>query len=370
MEKQFHISEVHEREIGIEFDDDPRVVDAPMEALQRKLDEAAVQLGAEERGIERPVRGFLRNPLSPEQKRFINTMLTLRISANNVLQQEGLKDVPIDERREKMKSLASVFKEQDIDVSYTRTRFHEACAESAGKERIWYMRESAAYNLARVFRVLNKLDIRPHLEDCFRPPEVQHGLLLRRIVDVALQNPDWSPENVFMASKSFTASVSGLAGHQAGAAIDVRFKSMQTDALFDLGNEYPEGSAVACINSPYVTGDQFVARMQFAHIMRMGGFKILDTENWHASHGDRGLSLDSHAPAMKAIYGPIRSFDPKTGEVRPWEDGKADIPFLADEDAYNLVSLARVNIEKDSPLGIIDRHRVLMNHKSFRRLQV
>lgn len=370
MQQEFYLDDRLEKDLEIEFADAPRVTQEYVRKLERRLDEAAIRLGAETREVEVPRKGFLAKPLTQRQRQFINSMLTPKIAIANVLQQEDLKKVPIDDCGEKMIALPEVFDQRGIDVTFTRSRFHLACGKSAGRQRIWHMRESAAHKLVQLFSVLNKIGIRPNMEDAFRPGEVQEGLFIRRIVEVAQQNPAWNDHSVMISSRSFTASVPGLAGHMAGAAVDVRFKTIGDDTflgltagdLYQLGNGYPEGSAIACIDNPYITGEQFFARQQFAHIMRMGGFKILRTENWHASHGDRGLGFDSHAHSIKSIYGPIRSFDPDTGKVEAWGKRDRDISFLDEDEIHLLIAEARKETEGGmrKPLDVID---------SFRKLQ-
>lgn len=145
-----------------------------------------------------------------------------------------------------------------------------------------------------------------------------------------------------MVTASLTAPAPGLAGHQAGAAVDARLKfAGQPEKFYELGNEYAEGDVIASIDSPYITARQWETRMYFAAAMRMGGFKLLRTENWHGSHGDRGMGADGAVHMGSARFGPLQSFERTTGRVQPYEPGWVEGWYLGAEERSALLAAAR-----------------------------
>jgi hypothetical protein len=101
---------------------------------------------------------------------------------------------------------------------------------------------------------------------------------------------------------------------------------------------------------PYVTFDEYFTRMTLAHFMRTGGFRLLRTENWHGSFGDRGLGLDGPLRMSKAMYGPIDSFDGVTGEIVPYDPDSIERPFLTPDETKNLAKIARIKPRPGEPM--------------------
>lgn len=290
-----------------------------------------------------PPKGVLTTELTPRKRRLLNQALVPVYAERNVTQQESLLNVEIVGSDEPMQSLIARTRHQ-VDVTFSNRPIHEACGESAGQRRLFYLRQGVTDRVFAVCKALNGVDLMAHVEDCWRHPEVQEGLYIRRIIEVARDYEEygWNCEQVKKASRSFTASIPGLAGHVAGAAIDLRIRHRSGQREFlDLGNDYPDGEAVSSLDFPYLTLEQWKARTIFAETMRIAGFKLLRTEDWHASHGDRGLSVDSHVHMRKAMYGPLIGFDRTNGSVQPYPADLIDRPFLTDQEVEDLVDEAR-----------------------------
>lgn len=330
-----------ERDLGIQFNDNPQIIKARMDRLHSDLEMAHAYLGGElVPDIVVPPKGFLIKALTEEQKVKVNVLLAEKYAFHHIPQQQILlQNVKIDECGEEMVFLPDILKKRGAKAEFSAKPFHEACGVYAHKPRIPWLRNAVAHKIAEVTYALNAIDVRPHFEDCYRPPEVQSGLYLRRLIAVARVNREWDLKTVKTIASSFTASIPGLAGHQAGAAIDLRFANFK-NKMADVGNDYPEGSVIACMDCPYVTADQFSNRQLFVYTMRWGGFKLLDTENWHGSHGDRGLGIDGTLTTRKAIYGPLINFT-ETGDIEPYKPHDVDIPHLTDMEVDIVMSLAR-----------------------------
>ena len=106
-------------------------------------------------------------------------------------------------------------------------------------------------------------------------------------------------------------------------------------------NTYAEGKPVSSISFPYVTAEQWRTRTIFAQTMQAAGLKLLDTEDWHASYGDRGMSIDRTARKTSARYGPLLGFDRLTGAVEPYPEERVDEAFFSASDIEEIVAGAR-----------------------------
>lgn len=76
----------------------------------------------------------------------------------------------------------------------------------------------------------------------------------------------------------------------------------------------------------------------------MGGLRDLDTENWHASEGDRGLSTDGSVKMQTAHYGPIRNFDQESGNIIPYEAEDIDVLYLTPSEIEFILRLSRIHL--------------------------
>jgi hypothetical protein len=210
------------------------------------------------------------------------------------------------------------------------------------------------------------------VEDCWRPPEVQEGLLLRRIIQIAFENPDWRPEKVQTVATSLTAPRPGLAGHQAGAAIDWTLRNFSYRRPFEpnLGNEYAEGGAISSLDFPYLTFQQWKTRTLFEQSMRLGGFKLLRTEDWHGSYLDRGMGIDG-IPMEKALYGPLQSFDVVSGTVEAYKPEDTEKDYISIEEVRHLVLTTyalKMRLKKKTSIEVL-RTILPIFRQHFRQVQ-
>ncbi len=334
-----------EKDNGIQFEEGGPHIQRRLDKLESDLDKMQARLGGDTMpNIIVPPKGFLVKGLMEQQKIELNRVLAEKYARRNVSQQRKLlEEMKVVDCGDEMVSLQAVLHQRKATASFSQRPFEESCGSYAGKSRIWWLRNEVAFKLANVIYALNAQQIKPLIEDCYRPPEVQRGLFIRRLVEVSRAHPTRDHDTIKTIASSFTASIPGLAGHQAGAAVDLRFGTY-SDKLNDIGNNYPEGSIVACLNCPYVTVEQFCNRQFFAQTMRWGGFKVLDTENWHASHGDRGLSIEGQIINKTAVYGPIYSFSASADNddaLDLYRRDELDIPHLSDNEVYQVIDLAR-----------------------------
>jgi len=326
-----------EQGINIRFRDPKQ---AEVMEVQDTLGKIADWMGHDLRMEGPPPKGFLIKELTEQQRNLLNAVLGLQYARRNAEQQAELRNVPLVESGEQMVDLREHL-QSGSQVSFSDKPFHEACGSYAKKKRIMCVRQEVATKLMLVCRALNEVHMSAHIEDCWRPPEVQQGLLLRRLVDVARANPDWNWEQVKMVAMSLTAPSPGLAGHQAGAAVDWRIYDIDGRDFLPLGNDYPEGGAHSSLEFPYLTAQQWRTRTLFASVMRMQGFRLLLTEDWHASHGDRGMGADG-ALTRKAHFGPLQSFNVQTEEVLAYEPQEREIPYFTDDEVQELILRARL----------------------------
>jgi D-alanyl-D-alanine dipeptidase len=342
--QDYYAEAAWENELGIRFCDPKK---RQVGELEKKLQEIADHLGVEMLPPVLPPKGFLIGRLTQDQRQKLNLLLGPKYAERNADQQLSLHQVIIQECNERMVSLQDTCVARDVKANFSTTTFHEACGVWAKKPRIMFTRMEVANGIAHVTKAFNAIGLKPYIEDCWRPPEVQRGLLIRRIVDIARKNIDWDTEKVKMVATSLTAPSPGLAGHQAGAAVDLRLQRTRNGKFLDIGNEYAETGAVSSIDFPYVTFSQWIARTLFANTMRMGGFKLLTTENWHASRKDRGMGVDGSITMQKALYGPLKHFDRKTGVVTPYPSEEVDVPALSDGTILTIVHAARTRKGND-----------------------
>ncbi len=307
--------------------------------VRREVEIMLAKLGVSEFELKPPMKGFLVHDLTLKQRAALNEALGLPYAQRNLAERENILKQPIHENRERVVHLPTYFARRNIKASFSTRPFHEACEQYAGTERIPYMRTSVAEQFADAFDALAELNMSPIIEDSWRPMEVQRGLYRRRVAGIAKNNKLWTPPEIAEVASSFTANMPGLAGHQAASALD--WGIMEGKTRLDVGNTYPEGKPVSSLDFPYVTYSQWRARKIFETLMLALGFKLLKTENWHASRGDRGMSLGTQVPAPKIIYGPIKNFDRTTGKVEPYPKNEIDVPFFTPDEIGEIVEQAR-----------------------------
>jgi D-alanyl-D-alanine dipeptidase len=152
-------------------------------------------------------------------------------------------------------------------------------------------------------------EVRLHLVEGYRPPEVQAALYeahrLRLVADLPQIDV---PESHRLASR-FVAPPS-VAAHPSGAAVDVTLLDAGGRPL-DMGTSLdatPEESNGACyFDAPGISALARDNRRLLAASLRAAGFVNYPTEWWHWSYGDRYWALVTWAAAAR--YGEVRLRD-------------------------------------------------------------
>ena len=356
--------------LGLQFEPaDERQIDQLRDSLQP----AADVIGGEVSEIVPPKDGFLVKSLTDSQRAHLNLVLTLSYASTNLGQQGQLRGVEIVENHEHVVDFRKYLQEngEGALATFGTMPIHEACGSVwAKKQRVMWIRKSTAAKLVSVCQGLNALNLQAVLLDMWRHEDVQRGLFYRRVTETAREydvgpggrkDKLWDWRQVKAASQSFTASIADLAGHMSASAVDLQLAHALSGGptarvagkrakrprdgrkleILPTGNTYPEGGAVSSLDFPYLTQEEWETRVIFMEVMRLAGFRLLRTENWHASHGDRGLGLDGSVHMKTAKHGPIRSFDPATGEVIPFEPEDAKHYFLDDREIERHVLRSR-----------------------------
>jgi D-alanyl-D-alanine dipeptidase len=281
-----------------------------------------------------PEKGFLANPLSPEQDKVIDAYLGPQYAKAGVDLQDSLRVIEIKETHEKMVSLPQLFNDSDTPLSLSAVPFHDACGQWAGKQRVFWVRENVARRILQAGQAIESLGYQLHIEDAFRPIGVQEGLFLRRVKLILKEHPEWINDwnKVWMEARSKTAVSPWMAGHKSGAAVDITVRTLAGEPL-PLGNKYPEGGPKVALDYPYVTQKEWNTRQIFTALMKMVGLRVYPYENWHASFGDPTAGLIGSGTDVKfdyyAVYGPIKNFDQESGEVEPYQIEEYFHPFFS-----------------------------------------
>lgn len=287
---------------------------------------------------EPPTRGFLSKPLTDEQRKEFDKVLGPEYAKEAVALQDKLIDIPIEECSEQMVHIPSLFQTNEIPLSTSIIPFSEACGEWANKQRMYWVRKSVADKLLNMGQSLKKVGIKLHLEDAFRPTGVQEGLFSRRIKLILREHPEWREDwdKVWAEARSKTAVCPGMAGHKSGAAVDITLQTLDGDPL-PLGNRYPDGGPRVALHFPHVTQEEWTTRMLFTYATELHGLRIYPFENWHASAGDLSAGIafgktNAVTPQYRAKFGPIKSFDPQTGDIVPYSPAEYFQPFFSKEE--------------------------------------
>jgi D-alanyl-D-alanine dipeptidase len=269
---------------------------------------------------------FLASPLAPEARVDVNARYALAAARTAGALQDEVARVPVSECGEGFESIPARFAEERLTVTLSHLPFSEACGAWAGQPRVFWVRAGVMDRLVRLSRLTASLDLHLHIEDAFRPPGVQEGLYLRRIRWTRDAHPDWTDEEVLAEARSKTASTPRLASHKGGAAVDLRL-SRPDGTLLDIGHDYPEGGAVVALDAPFVTQHQWVERHLLLVASHLAGLAMYPAEDWHVNAGDN-LAAITDSTAVAAVYGPVRSFDPATGDlIDTYDPSELDLLF-------------------------------------------
>lgn len=330
-----------EEQLGINFIEPRRLL---LSNLNHQIEQLSQVLQLSPRYPVLPERGFLAGPLTVDQEREVGQLLGLVYARAAVTLQDKLTNISIQESKERMVFLPTIFQQAKIDFSLSTLPFHEACGEWAGKPRVFWVRESVAARILKAAQAFETIGVKFHIEDAFRPVGVQEGLFFRRIKMILAQHPEWIEDwdKVWTEARSKTAVNPWMAGHKSGAALDITLKTSDGAPLL-LGNIYPEGGPKVALHYPYVTQEEWSTRQLFVVGMEMSGLRTYPYENWHSSFGDLGagiaaFSTTDSTPNYTAVYGPIKNFDPDSGEIEPYKVEEYYAPFYTKEELLKSLS--------------------------------
>jgi D-alanyl-D-alanine dipeptidase len=286
------------------------------ETLGDRLSEAGLHGVAAEIAELGIVRHFLAKPLSPESAKAINNVEGIAAAESAAVFQERVQRVEVRESGERLMNLRDLAAANDTPWTFTDAPYHPACGEWAGKERLFWIREQVTEGLLNITASLQKAGFGLRFEDGFRPLGVQEGLFRRRYQMALVENPAWTHEQLVLEARAKTAYTPRFAAHKGGAAVDIRVRDLWDGDLLDIGHGYPDGGALVALDVPLVTQRQWQNRVLLASIATRSSMSMYPFEDWHVCMGDTTASacvLGDDLPP--AVYGPVKRFDPNTGEV-------------------------------------------------------
>lgn len=266
--------------------------------------------------IEGSHRLFTNGSLTAQQQELINKEEALNAAMDAEVFQHKVSQTDIQENFDSMVDLRATAPGQSFDWTFSKTPYHDACGEWAGKERMFWVRKTIASQLYELASKLHGIDLRMHFEDGFRPLGVQEGLFRRRIAMARTLNATWSDEELILEAKSKTAYTPRLAAHKAGAAVDLRLVDIQTNSFLDIGHEYPDGGEIVRLNTDFISQRQWQNRKVLEALASTVGLSMYPYEDWHLSSLDATAAVvnNENGPYV-AKYGPIKHFSRETGEI-------------------------------------------------------
>jgi len=152
---------------------------------------------------------------------------------------------------------------------------------------VMYVRDSLAKKLASINANLKPMGYHLNVAYGYRHPDIQKEYFIKRRDAIRLQFPTYSDDELDRYTHNFVA-VPDIAGHPAGAAVDVTIVTAE-------GNELDMGTGIAEYHDPNkiktfaigLTTDQVRNRTLLHDLMIDEGFAPFYGEWWHFSYGDR-----------------------------------------------------------------------------------
>ena len=147
-----------------------------------------------------------------------------------------------------------------------------------------YVRQTVARKLAEAAMALTTKDPSLQLEVCYgyRALEIQRKNFEAQ--KAKLVSTYTNDELLVVTHRS--VSVPEVAGHPAGAAVDIRINDM-TGTPLDFGTDIWEFIKDSYTFSPYITAQAKRNRQLLRSVMLPAGFAPYDGEWWHFSYGDK-----------------------------------------------------------------------------------
>lgn len=168
---------------------------------------------------------------------------------------------------------------------------------------VMYVRDSLAKKLASVNANLKPLGYHLNVTYGYRHPDIQEKYFMNRREALRSQFPDYNDDELDRYTHNFVA-VPDIAGHPAGAAVDVTIVTAD-------GIELDMGTTIADYSDPHkiktfadnLTVQQTKNRALLHDLMTKEGFAPFYGEWWHFSFGDREWAAFYN---KKALYSAVR----------------------------------------------------------------
>lgn len=303
------------------------------EVLQEAHDIIAIESGKLPR--QKPAVAFMPDKvlvrsLTSSQVEAINEYESHRFAEEAAKIQAGIANVPVHESGERLVHLPELFS-GDNSATFDTQVFPENCGKWSDQPQEFWVRKSLAERLVLTNQLLSFAGARLHFIEAFRPFEVQAAMFARRIARTQQAHPLWTDEQIINESRSKTAATPRLASHMGGAAVDIWPCDSSTGKQLDFGHTYPSGGALVAPASPFITKEQWMNRQLLQVATGLAGLTMYPGEDWHVSFGDNLAAINEHNdvdPQYTAMFGPIRDFDRKTGEITAvFDQEKIDTVF-------------------------------------------
>lgn len=150
-------------------------------------------------------------PLSARQRRTVDELATGEIADICVAAQAEIAQIPIRESREPLVNLRTYASRLGVVMTFSNAPYPDVSGPSfAGKPQLFWARQSFAERLMLMAHILASLGIVLHIEEAFRPHEVQAGMFRRRLARTRSEHPSWTDEQVIAEARSKTASTPRL----------------------------------------------------------------------------------------------------------------------------------------------------------------
>ncbi|MGF7229644.1 MAG: M15 family metallopeptidase [Candidatus Saccharibacteria bacterium] len=157
-----------------------------------------------------------------------------------------------------------------------------------------YVRDTLAQKLGNVSAELAASNLRLKVVYGYRHPEVQQAYFSKRQTEILTEFPDLSGDDLERYTHNFVA-VPDVAGHPAGAAVDLTIIDMSGDDL-DMGTgiaDYSDPQLIRTFDSR-LSNQQQNNRLVLHDLMIDQGFAPFYGEWWHFSYGDREWAAFNH----------------------------------------------------------------------------
>lgn len=166
-----------------------------------------------------------------------------------------------------------------------------------------YVRDSLARLLAKVNKRLSSSSVGLKVVYGYRHPAVQTTYFTKRKAEVKRENQTLSEAELDRHTHNFVAAPS-VAGHPAGAAVDLTLVDKDSGAELDMGTHIADYSDPLLIQTFDSRVSSAIAqrRLLLHDAMVAEGFAPFYGEWWHFSYGDREWAAFYD---KEALYGPI-----------------------------------------------------------------